>query len=69
MSDQARSDGLRLLDVMNETRARGRGNVPVTPAIAARPGSKKGPTATTKPHGSCGTRARWGGRSVHGPRG
>ena len=36
MTDQARSDGLRLLAIMNETQARGSGNVPVTPAIAAR---------------------------------
>jgi hypothetical protein len=36
MTDQARSDGLRLLHVMNETQARGSDKVPVTPAIAAR---------------------------------
>lgn len=36
MTDQARSDGLRLLHVMNETQARGSEKAPVTPAIAAR---------------------------------
>lgn len=36
MTDQARSDGLRLLRVMDETQARGSENTPVTPAIATR---------------------------------
>ncbi len=35
MTDQARSDGLRLLRVINEEQADGSGDVPVTPAMAA----------------------------------
>ncbi len=35
MTDQMRSDGLRLLRVMNETQARGSEKAPVTPASAA----------------------------------
>lgn len=36
MTEQAKSDGLRLLRVVNETQARGSENAPVTPASAAR---------------------------------
>ncbi len=35
MTDQARSDGLRLLRVMNETQARGSEDTPVAPAPVA----------------------------------
>ncbi|MDQ3912800.1 MAG: hypothetical protein M3305_13725 [Actinomycetota bacterium] len=35
MTERARSDGLRLLRVMDETQARGSDKVPVTPALAA----------------------------------
>ena len=38
MTEQAKSDGLRLLRVINETQARGSENAPVPPASAAQTG-------------------------------